>query len=214
MPNTTTDGDELEIDIAEAESAVDTQTTDEDSEGESELTLESEEKVEKLSPAEENAKRQEEAWLEKVVSGKAEITDAPKWLQGRIESRLNVTTKLPETEEVVKKVIAQERETLEFKALQSRIPKLTATQAKELQERFAELRPLGKTKALQLALDLMGLSQKINDAERRGIAKARMSLPVSGQPSVRKLAQVGGVDLDVIHDDKKWNEMIRGGKHT
>ena len=217
MPNgqdTTEDELQLEV-ISETESAEDTQAT-ENGEGESEteveLNLETDEsKVDKLSPAEENAKRQEEAWLGKVTSGKANVEDAPGWLQKRLNARLEATDKVPETEEVVKKVLTQEREAAEFKAEQASIPKLTALQAQELKSKFAELKPLGNVKALRLAKELLGLSSKVKEAEERGIAKGRMSLPRSGQPSVKKSGQVGGVPLDVIHDEKKWNDLVRNG---
>jgi hypothetical protein len=217
MPNgQDTEADELLLEVedtTEAESDEDTQTT-EDGEGESEISLETDDSGTKLTPAEENAKRQEESWLEKVVSGRAEVADAPKWLQGRLNSRLDATNKAPDTEEVVKKVMAQEREAQEFAELQKQIPRLTAGQAKELQQRFADLKQLGKVKALKTSLELMGLTQKFKEAEARGVAKGRMSLPQSGQPAVKKSGQVGGVALDTIHDDKKWNAMIRAGQGT
>jgi hypothetical protein len=212
-----TAGDELQLEvIAQDESIGDSQTT-EQSEGETEetqLNLETDEaEVGKLSPAEENAKRQEEAWLNKIIAGKAQVEDAPKWLHARLEGRLNATVKLPETEEVVKKLLEKEREAQEFKALQAQIPKLTPVQAKELTDRFNTLKAAGKVVALQAALDAMGLSQKVKEAEMRGMAKGRMSFPQSGQPSVRKPEQatIGGVPMDVLSDEKKWNEMIRTG---
>lgn len=211
-----TPDDELQVDIIESESGDDSQTTPVEGEGETEVEvqLETEEpKVEKLSPAEENAKRQEEVWLNKVLNGKAEVEDAPKWLQPRLESRLDSTTKVPETAEVVKKVLEQERENAEFKALQGQIPKLTQAEANELQMRFNTLKAAGKVVALQAAMDAMGLSQKVREAEQRGVAKGRMSIPSSGLPSVRKPEQatVGGVPVDVIADDKEWNKMMQQG---
>lgn len=218
MPNgQDIEGDELQLEvIPETESAEDTQATD-NGEGESEeveLQFEQEEaQGDKLSPQEENAKRQEDAWLNKVISGKSNVEDAPKWLQNRLNARLEATNKVPETEEVVKKVLEREREEQEFQAEQKNLPKLTTLQAKQLQDKFAELKPLGKVKALRLAKELLGLSSKVKEAEARGIAKGRMSLPQSGHPSVKRSNQaVGGVPIDVIHDDKKWNEMIRNGK--
>lgn len=209
-----TGGDELDLEvITEDESAEDTQYIQED-EGESEeLNLETEEaQVDKLSPAEENARKQEEAWLNKVISGNAAVEDAPKWLQGRLNKRLDAVEKAPDTEEVVRKVLEKEREDAEFQERKSQIPKLTPAQAKEFTERYNQLRPAGKLAALNTVIELMGLSQKMREAEQRGIAKGRMSLPRSGQPAVRKSDQVvGGVPMDVIQDDKKWNEMIRTG---
>lgn len=208
-----TESDELQLEVIDdAESDGNTQDSEAEGESETELNLEIDEKVAKQTPAEENAKRQEESWLNKVVTGKADVSDAPTWLQARLNARLEATNKVPETEEVVKRILATEREATEFKALQSQIPKLNSAQAQELQERFAKLKPLGKVEALRTALDLMGLSSKAKEAEMRGVAKGRMSLPMSGQPSVKKSGQsVGGVSLDVIHDDKKWNAMIRNG---
>jgi len=214
-----TKADELEIDIAEDESGNDSRTI-ENNEGEqedSELNLEVQEEapVDKLSPAEAHAKQQEEAWLSKVISGKSDVTDAPSWLHARLNTRLESTNNAPNTEDVVKKILEQEREENEFKNLQSEIPKLTPLQAKELQERFSSLKSAGKVVALRASLDAMGLSQKLKDAEAKGIAKGRMSIPRSGQPSVRKSDQsVGGVPLNVINDDKAWNKMIRTGKQN
>lgn len=209
------DSNELELTIEEDESSDDTQNSDAEGESETELNLEIDEKVAKQTPAEENAQRQVDSWVNKVINGKAEVEDAPKWLQARLNAKLEATNNVPETAEVVKKVLAEEREAAEFKSLQSQIPKLNSAQAQELQERFAKLKPLGKVEALRTALDLMGLSSKTKEAEMRGIAKGRMSLPMSGQPSVKKSGQsVGGVPLDVIHDDKKWNAMIRSGQQN
>lgn len=210
------DGDELHLEvIPETESDEDTQATESfDGEGESkeELNLATDEKGSKPTPAEENAKRQEEAWLNKVISGKANVEDAPKWLHGRLNARLEATTKVPDTEEVVKKVLNQERENAEYKALQQQIPPLTERQATELREKVARFKPLGKTEALRTAMDLMGLSDKIREAEARGVAKGRTSIPVSGFPSVKKSGKVvGGVPLEVVLDDRAWNQMIRQG---
>lgn len=212
-----TTGDELQLDvIPETEVLEDTQSTT--GEGESEengvtLNLESEDaQVDKRTPAEINAQKQEDAWLTKVTTGKANVEDAPQWLHARLNARLEATNNVPETEEVVKKVLEQEREAQEFKNLQAQIPQLTEAQAKELQERFNTLKPAGKVVALKAAMDAMGLSQAVKEAEARGIAKGRISLPVSGQPPVRRTEQIiGGVPADVITDDKKWREMIRQG---
>jgi len=210
-----TDGNELQLEvIPEAESDGNTQDSG-DAEGEltEEIRLETGEKEVKLSPQEENAKRQEDVWLNKVISGKAQVEEAPSWLQKRLTARLEATGQVPETAEVVKKILTQEREAQEFQDLQKQIPPLTAGQAKELQEKFAKYKPLGNTEALRTALDLMGLSSKVKEAEARGIAKGRLTFPKSGQPSVKRSGQAtaGGVPLDVIQDDKKWSEMIRTG---
>ncbi len=207
-------GDELQLEvIPETESTDGTQDSG-NAEGEltEEIRLETGEEEVKLSPQEENAKHQEDVWLNKVIAGKANVEDAPSWLQKRLTARLDATGKVPETAEVVKKVLTQERQAQEFQDLQKQIPPLTQTQAKELQEKFAKYKPLGNVEALKTALELMGISSKVKEAEARGIAKGRLTFPKSGQPSVKRSGQVvGGVPLDVINDDKKWNEMIRTG---
>lgn len=215
MPSNTAENDELQLEvISESDGVEDTQTTD--GEGESEdtkLNLETEEqKVDKLTPAQEQAQRQENTWLNNVIAGKKTVEEAPQWLQARLNARLEATNKAPDTEELVKKILEKEREDGLFKELQSQIPKLTAAQAQELQERFNSLKVAGRVIALKSALDAMGLSQKLKEAEQRGVAKGRMSLPRSGQPSVRKSEQlVGGVPLSVIQDNKAWHEMLRNG---
>lgn len=220
MPNgQNIEDDELQLEVedtSETESDEDTQNTGNDGEGESEEELNldnnSDEKVEKLSPAEENAKRQLEAWYAKVVSGKAKVEDAPKWLQKGLNSRLESIGSEVDIDQKIEATLAKKEEEQEFKKLKSAIPRLTKAQANELNQRFAKLKPIGKVEALRTALDLMGLSEKMREAERRGIAKGRTSIPVSGQPSVKKSSQlVGGVPLDVIRDDKKWNQAIRDG---
>ena len=215
MPNDGTADDELQLEvIPEAESDVDTQTS-ENAEGESadvSVNLQDNAKVDKLSPAEENAKRQEETWLNKVISGKSKVEEAPQWLQSRLNARLEATAELPKTEDVVKQLLQKERKTQEFNDLQRQIPPLTKEQAKELTDRYNQLKGADNVAALKTVLDAMGLSQKLKEAEQRGMAKGRISLPRSGQPAVRKSEQtVGNVPLDVIHDEKKWNQMIRQG---
>jgi hypothetical protein len=215
--DTNTTGDELDLVISESESNADSQDTQE-SEGESgdaQVQLETEEpQKEKLSPAQLNAKRQEETWLNRVSTahineetGKPyEIEDAPKWLQNKLLARLDG----PAPEEVAKKVFEQERQKQEFKELQKQIPALTATQAKQLQDKFAELKPLGNVVALRNALEILGLGQKMKEAEQRGINKARQSLPKSGLSKVKDSEQVvGNVPLSTVTDPKKWDEMIR-----
>lgn len=205
--------DELDLVIDENESVEDTQHTDGEGESEdAELNLNDDTQVDKLTPAQQNAKRQEEAWLNKVVTGAAEVSEAPKWLHNRLNTRLETLEEAPQTEDVVRKVLNQELQAQEFKTLQSQIPKLSSLQAKELQDRFSELKPLGNVKALRTALDLMGLSQKVTDAEKRGIAKGRQSLPKSGHPSIKESSKaVGGVPMDIVSDNAKWNDMIRNG---
>lgn len=219
MPNDQdTEADELQIEvIAEDKSVEDTQTT-ENSEGESEDTkvnLETETpKVDKPSPAVEQAQRQEDAWASKILAGKGKVEDAPQWLQKRLNTRLEAMGEAPQTEEVIEKILAKKEEDREFKALEATIPPLTKSQAEELTKRYNSLKSSGKVVALQATLDAMGLSHKIKEAEQRGVAKGRTSLPKPGQSVVRKSEQanVGGVPMNIIQSEKEWNEMIRQGK--
>jgi hypothetical protein len=219
MPNAQdTEGDELHLEvIPEAESDVDRQTTSDGEGGDVETTVKLEEDdgpaAKKPTPNEESAKRQEESWLANVIAGKKKVEDAPKWLQPKISSRLETIGNAPKTEEIVKQAIAKERKSLEFKDLQKQIPPLTREQAKELTDRYNALKGADNVSALRTVLDAMGLSQKIKEAEARGVAKGKISLPRSGQPAVRKQESelVGGVPKDVIHDEQKWRKMIQSG---
>lgn len=216
MPsNIPTEADELQLEVIAEDEVVDGSQDSGNAEGETEdnpLNLETEEQADgkQLTAAEQNAKKQEEVWLGKVISEKSNVEDAPTWLQSRLNARLEAMNKVPETEEVVRQVLAKERDAQEFKTLQAEIPKLSPAQAKQLQDKFAELKPLGNVKALRTALDLMGLSQKMKEAEQRGVAKGRISLPKSGQPAVRKSEQsVGNVPMSVVEDNKAWLNMIK-----
>jgi len=218
MPNgQDTEGDELQLEvIPEAESDGDHQTTDkgEGDAADSSVKLEeSDAKADKkLTPAEESARKQEETWLAKVIAGKSKVEEAPNWLQDKLNARLETISDAPKTEEIVKQALAKERKAQEFSDLQKQIPALTKAQAKELTDRYNQLKGADNVAALKTVLDAMGLSQKLKEAEARGIAKGKMSLPKSGQPAVRKSdVSVGNVPLDVIQDDKKWNQMIREG---
>lgn len=201
--------------ISEDESDGNTQTTNdgEEESADSSVNLTEDVTAEKLSPAEISAKQQEDSWLVKVISGKSEVKDAPQWLQSKINSRLEAMNAPQNTEEIVKQALAKERKAQEFSDEQKKIPLLTKTQAKELEERYSQLKGADNVVALRTVLDAMGLSQKIREAEARGIAKGKISMPRSGQPAIRQSDEsIGGVPLDVIHDDKKWNQMIRQGQ--
>ena len=218
MPNqqdTETDKLQLEV-IAEDESEIDAQNTD--GEGESSDTSvnlnDNATAEKKLSPAEESAKKQEDSWLAKVIAGKSKVEEAPQWLQSKLNARLEVISAPQQTEEIVKQAMANERKAQEFQARQKQIPPLTKAQAKEFTDRFNQLKGADSLAALNTVIDAMGLSSKLKEAEARGIAKGKVSLPRSGQSAVRKSESeiIGGVSKDIIHDEKKWNKMIREGQ--
>lgn len=200
---------ELDLKVTtEDESVDDTQDTGDNGEGESGTVLEDEQQVEKLSPAEENRKKQLEVWSANVASGAKKLEDAPSWVQKELTKPSAVSG--DELELKIAKVLAKQQEDLEFKELQSKIPALSPVQAQELRERYRALNGAGKVAALRAAMDAMGLSEKVKEAEERGIAKGRMSLPKSGQPVVRKSEQsVAGVPLNVITNNAEWNKFMK-----
>lgn len=213
MLNETTLDSELELVTTDSESIDSPQTTDGEGEAEdSQLNLETDEsKADNASSAEQNAQRQVDHWLSEVSSGKKKLEDAPGWVQKRMSPILEGKT--PNLEEAVQNALAKEREDETFKELQAQIPALTAEQAKELQERYKTLRPAGKVAALKASLDAMGLNSKLKEAEQRGIAKGRVSLPRSGQPSVKKSEpMIDGVSQSTIQDNKAWNQLMKERK--
>jgi len=212
-----TEVDELQLEVIDnGESQAGSQDTE--GEGETEkvqVNLEKDDtQSNKLTPAQENAKRQEETYLNRIsgeeINPKTEkpyeIEDAPKWLQPKLKEQLFAKNEVPETEAVVKKVLEQEREDVQFKEIQSQIPKLTPTQAQELQDKYKDLKVLGKVKALQLALDLMGLSREVKEAEMRGVAKGKMSLPKSGNSATRGSGEAEHVIA--AQSDKSWKDYL------
>jgi len=208
----TTKDSELDLQVTTDSESPDSSQSSEFTEGENEdsqLNLETDKsQVDKLTPAEEQAKRQEEHWMLEVSSGRKELEDAPAWIQKRITPRLEGSA--PDTEEVVRKVLEKEREDAQFQELQATIPALTPQQAQELQDRYKTLRPAGKLVALAAALDAMGISSKLKEAEQRGVAKGRVSLARSGQPSVKKSEDtVQGVPRSLIQDNAAFDKFIK-----
>jgi len=218
-------GDELDLQVTpDNEPADDTQDTPANGEGEGgpEAVVELEEetppaqpKVEKLTPAQEQARKQEEAWFQNVLDGKKKVEEAPTWLQPRLNKRLEDISEAPDTgsavSQEVSRQLAEKQEADDFAAAKAEIPPMNAAQAKEFRERYSALKPAGRALAVRTALEAMGISKSIEAAEKRGIAKGKMSFPRSGQPPVRKpeTKLIGGVPEDVINDEKKWNEYVR-----
>lgn len=203
---------ELDLQVTPDSESLETSQTTPEGEGEiedSQLNLETDEpKADKATLAEQNAQRQVDHWLSEVSSGRKKFEDAPQWVQKRMSPALEGKT--PNLEQAVQSALAKEREEESFKELQSQIPALTAEQAKELQERYKILRPAGKVAALKASLDAMGLGSKLKEAEQRGVAKGRVSLPKSGQPSVKKSEQtIDGVPTSVITNNAAWNKMVK-----
>lgn len=202
---------ELDLQVTPDSESLETSQTSQGAEGENEdskLNLETDEpKADKLSSAEENAQRQVDHWLLEVTSGRKKLEDAPGWVQKRMTPHLDGTT--TDTAEIVRKELERQQEDAEFKSLQASIPQLTAAQAQELQERYKTLRPAGKVAALKASLEAMGLNSKLKEAEQRGIAKGKVSLPRSGQPAVKKSEPtVDGVPVSVIQNNKAWRDLL------
>lgn len=202
---------ELDLQVTPDSESLETSQTSQGAEGENEdskLSLEQDEpKADKLSSAEENAQRQVDHWLLEVTSGRKKLEDAPGWVQKRMAPHLDGTA--TDTAEIVRKELEKQQEDAEFKSLQASIPQLTPSQAQELQERYKILRPAGKVAALKASLEAMGLNSKLKEAEQRGIAKGKVSLPRSGQPAVRKSEPtVEGVPVSVIQSKKAWKDLL------
>lgn len=218
--------DELDIQVTDPDESVDDTQDTKGGEGESDaevqVTLDDEvkeSKVEKLTPAQENAKRQEEAWLQHVTSGNKEVEDAPKWLQPRLTKRLdnlfqgNESNIQSMVSEEVNRQKAADQEAEDFKSAQSEIPPMTSAQATEFKRRYNELKPVGRGLAIRRALESMGLRDINAESKQMREARGDMSLPKSGQSSVSKAdpKTIGGVPVDVINDEKKWAELVRTG---
>lgn len=185
--NLTTDDNESQ--------AVDADTTSEQVEQvESSIDLEKEEvntteqsTANATAKAEIEAQKQEDAWYANILSGKKSLDDLKTmpWLFTRVQSRLNAVQKTPDIERIVEQKLKEKEEDMKFNNLQSQLPKMSNEQASKLKELYSKYRPLGKFTALETAVNLLGLSTKIQEAEKRGIAKARMSLP-SNSGTVKK----------------------------
>jgi len=213
-----TQDSELHLEVTPDSESLESSQTTLDGEGEIEdarlnLDSENEQKADKQTLADENAKRQVDHWQQEVNAGRKDLKDAPAWVQKRIAALKEGSEAQNDTEQVVRRVLEKEREDAEFKDLQGQIPALTAAQAKELQERYKVLRPAGKVAALKACLDAMGLSQKLKEAEQRGIAKGKMSLPKSGQPSVKRSeSTVAGVPVSTIQNNAAWENFVKSGR--
>lgn len=215
MVNDTTLDSELDLQVTDDSESVETSQDSQDAEGEiegSKLNLEtSESKVDKLSTAEENAVKQVEHWMLEVTSGRKALEDAPAWVQKRMLPKLEGAQ--VKEEDIVLKVSKQIQEDADFNAEKATLPTMTPGQAEEFKRRYAELRPAGRLAAIRAVKDAMGLSSKVKEAEQRGIAKGRMSLPRSGQPSVKKSEQtIAGVPVSTITNDAEWRKMLSQAK--
>jgi hypothetical protein len=160
-----------------------------------------EKKVDSLSPQEIAAQQQEDAWTNKVLSGKADIEEVPQWLKYRVEKRLNSTIKNDSLKDELKKVVQAELEESQFVELQEKISseKLPKKLIEELKQQYNEFRPLGKLKALNLAYKFI-----INNKQEVKINNGT-ALPPSGQPKKLKANDI----LSVAQDEKAWNALVR-----
>lgn len=203
----TTEADDPNVDPAPLKEGEPGLENKEEPKVEVEKIIEEEEikQTEKLTPAEISAKQQEDAWYGKIISGKSDIDKAPKWLQTRLGKRLKISEKTDDIEKLVEQKFVEQTENQKFDELKRQIPKLTLEQAETLKTKYRELRPLGKYKALSTSLELMGIDKKFQEAEARGVAKARMSLPPSGQTASKSKESL----IDIARDEKKWQEFVK-----
>ena len=215
MPIQDTQDAELNFVTVEAEPELDTQTTAEEDgvEGENrELSVDDESTTQVAKPnsqADVRAKAQEVAWYNKVIDGKADISEAPKWLQGRLQARFDAMNKLPDLERIAGDVargeIAKQREDAEFETMQKSLPTMSTEEFKTLNRRFQEFKGLGKVKALRTAMELCGFTPDALEDKRIDKARGRMSLPPSGQSRAKGKNSL----MDIAKDQKQWKAFVK-----
>jgi len=168
-----------------------------------ELNEEPKKPVDSLSPQEFAAKKLEDSWTNKVLSGKSELQDVPEWLRHRVDKRLNSTVKADTLKDDLKRIVTEELEERQFVELQQTISKekLPKKAIEDLKSYYAELRPLGKLKALKLAYKFVKLQPLY------GVNNGT-SLPPSGQPKKMKNNDI----LAIAKDEKAWQELVKNSK--
>lgn len=209
----THEDDDLDLDIdqndADTDSANDTEEEEESSEDEQEqddLELEDSQDKIKSSKAEENKRKQVEAWASKIESGKATMDDLPvnlKWLlpdlKDRLGQGLEKQVDTPDVKEVVKQAIAEERANARFEAIQNELKQsdLTASQRDTLKTKYSALRERGLSKldAVELAMEVAQID--LNELSLEGSRRA-MRLP---RPGTSKKALAGGNLDDVPYSE-------------
>ena len=219
MPTQTTDGSELEIVTTDAEPEKTTRTTATGAEGEkSELSLPEEsdntQVAKQSSPDEVKAKQQEDSFFKRIVDNEIDITKVPKWLQPRVQSRLDTISKSDDLHTVARQVAQEEidkrNEDADFKRLKADLPEMSKEDAKAFTEEYKSLLKLGKVTALQKTMKMFGYDKNSQEDARMNNARSRMSLPQVGQSRAKgKESMVGGVPRSVVQNQKEWKQFVQ-----
>lgn len=137
---------------------------------------------EKATSAQEQADKQVEAWIAKVVTGKADVSEIPhKWLKDKVETHLNALDKTPAITELIDKKFAEKHANEEFQSMKRELnaSKLSSGQKAELQAEFKENLELGMPKHIALKKAIKAASVKLgpDTADLR----RKMAVPTAGR---------------------------------
>lgn len=215
MPTQDTDDTELNLATIETEPELDTQTTtSKGAEGENiELSL-SEDKTQvakTLSPQEIKVKQQEDSFFNKILEGEIELTAVPKWLQHRVQLRLDAISKIDDIHQIAQKVALEEiskvGQNAEFEKLKAQLPPMTKDQAKAFQAKFDDLYPLGKLKALKETMERFGYDEESRENVEINKSRSKLSLPKVGQSRAKDKEKDDW--LSAADDDVKWQAKMK-----
>lgn len=138
---------------------------------------------ENATSAQAQADKQVEAWIAKVVTGKADLSEIPhKWLRDKVETHLSALDKTPAITELIDKKFAEKYENDEFQTMKHELnsSKLTAGQKAELQAEFKENLDLGMPKHIALKKAIKAAS--VNLAPSTDELRKSMAVPTAGRP--------------------------------
>lgn len=192
------DTDDSDSDADVESTSSDEQDSDSAAEEIEELDLSDEDKTKEksLSKSDLERKKQIDTWSNRVSSGEVNLKDLPanlKWLKPHILERLDATTQAPSAEEVVKKVLAEERDNVKFDTLRGILNKtrLSTTQRKELETEYKDLRARGLPKSVSLdkAMRIIGVQE---DTE---VASAQLKQDMAVSRPGGKVRNVKGEDM-------------------
>ncbi len=208
---TSEESEGVESSTSTTEEVSDNATTD--GEESDSLDLDESPVKEKATSAKEQADKQVEAWIARVVTGKADVSEIPhKWLKDKVETHLSALDKTPAITELIDKKFAEKHANEEFQTMKRELnaSKLTAGQKAELQAEYKENLELGlpKNVALKKAIKAAAVNLGPDLSEKR----RAMGTPVSGRPV--KIEKEAGSHADLPKDPKervKYYQNLRKG---
>jgi len=167
-----------------------TSTTDEvsgnattDSEESDSLDLDESPVKENATSAKEQADKQVETWIARVVTGKADLSEIPhKWLRDKVETHLSALDKTPAITELIDKKFAEKHADNEFQSMKRELnaSKLSANQKAELQAEFKENLELGMPRHIALKKAIKAAS--VDLAPSTDELRRSMAVPTAGRP--------------------------------